>query len=65
MFEVTSAFRTVGLSRGATGELDGIDRALIIFMMLIGRVGPLATGFFLATRSVPRVKYPAGQIYLG
>ena len=64
-FEVTSAFGTVGLSRGATGELDTIGRAVIIFTMFIGRVGPLTIGFFLATRSVARVKYPAGQIYLG
>lgn len=64
-FEVTSAFGTVGLSRGATAELDGFGRAFIMFTMFLGRVGPLAIGFFLATRSVPRVKYPAGQIYLG
>ncbi|MBT0959049.1 Ktr system potassium transporter B [Alphaproteobacteria bacterium KMM 3653] len=64
-FEVTSAFGTVGLSRGATGELDTLGRCVIILMMFVGRVGPLAVGFFLATRSVPRVKYPAGQIYLG
>lgn len=64
-FEVTSAFGTVGLSRGATGELDGFGRAVIMFVMFLGRVGPLAIGFFLATRSVPRVKYPSGQIYLG
>ena len=64
-FEVTSAFGTVGLSRGATFELDGFGRTIIIVTMFIGRVGPLAIGFFLATRSVPRVKYPAGEIYLG
>lgn len=64
-FEVTSAFGTVGLSRGATGTLDGFGQAVIIFTMFIGRVGPLAIGFFLATRSKPRVKYPAGAIYLG
>lgn len=64
-FEVTSAFGTVGLSRGTTGDLDGFGRAIIIVTMFIGRVGPLALGFFLATRSIPRVKYPAGQIYLG
>jgi trk system potassium uptake protein TrkH len=64
-FEVTSAFGTVGLSRGATGELDEFGRAVIIFVMFLGRVGPLAIGFFLATRSAPRVKYPGGQIYLG
>lgn len=64
-FEVASAFGTVGLSRGATDDLDGFGRSVIIVLMLIGRVGPLTLGFFLATRSTPRVRYPAGRIYLG
>ena len=64
-FEVTSAFGTVGLSRGVTSEFDGTGRAIIMTVMFVGRVGPLAIGFFLATRSVPKVKYPAGQIHLG
>lgn len=64
-FEVTSAFGTVGLSRGATGELDTFGRAVIVAVMFIGRVGPLTLGFFLATRSKPRVGYPSSKIYLG
>jgi len=64
-FEVTSAFGTVGLSRGTTGELDTVGRITIMLIMFLGRVGPLTIGFFLATRSVPRVRYPKGQIYLG
>ena len=64
-FEVTSAFGTVGLSRGSTTELDGFGQFVICVIMFLGRVGPLALGFVLATRSVPRVKYPTGQIYLG
>lgn len=64
-FEVTSAFGTVGLSRGITGELDGTARAIVMATMFIGRVGPLALGFFLATRSRPRVRYPASDVYLG
>ncbi|ODM45309.1 Ktr system potassium transporter B [Mameliella alba] len=64
-FEVTSAFGTVGLSRGATAELDGFGRTVIIAVMFIGRVGPLTLGFFLATRSTPRVGYPPSKIYLG
>ncbi len=64
-FEVTSAFGTVGLSRGATGELDTVGRCVIMVIMFLGRVGPLTLGFFLATRSAPRVRYPRGQIYLG
>lgn len=46
-FEATSAFGTVGLSRGATGELDGFGRAVIIAIMFLGRVGPLTLGFSL------------------
>ncbi|XDA97005.1 TrkH family potassium uptake protein [Sulfitobacter sp. LCG007] len=64
-FEICSAFGTVGMSRGATAELDATGRALVMLMMFLGRVGPLTIGFFLATRSVPRVRYPEGQIYLG
>jgi len=64
-FEVTSAFGTVGLSRGATGELDGFGRAVIVAVMFIGRVGPLTLGFFLATRTKPRIGYPPSKVYLG
>ncbi|MCB1491892.1 MAG: TrkH family potassium uptake protein [Rhodobiaceae bacterium] len=64
-FEVTSAFGTVGLSRGTTGELDHLGRAVIIAIMFIGRVGPLTLGFFLATRVSPRVQYPPSKVFLG
>lgn len=64
-FEVASAFGTVGLSRGYTGELSEFGRAVIITIMFLGRVGPLTLGFFLATRVSPRVRYPEGKIYLG
>ncbi|RVT85967.1 Ktr system potassium transporter B [Rhodobacteraceae bacterium CCMM004] len=64
-FEVASAFGTVGLSRGSTGELDALGRSVIIVMMFLGRVGPLTLGFFLATRAAPRVRYPEGRILLG
>ncbi|MDA8870167.1 TrkH family potassium uptake protein [Rhizobiaceae bacterium] len=65
LFEVVSAFGTVGLSRGATTELDGVGRTVIVLLMFAGRVGPLTLGFFLATRSAPRVQYPKGPVYLG
>jgi trk system potassium uptake protein TrkH len=64
-FEVASAFGTVGLSRGYTGELSEFGRAVIIAIMFLGRVGPLTLGFFLATRVPPRVRYPEGKVYLG
>jgi len=64
-FEVTSAFGTVGLSQGATGELNDFGRAIICLIMFLGRLGPLTLGFFLASKTVPRIQYPEGSIYLG
>ena len=64
-FEVASAFGTVGLSRGATGELDTLGRAVIMVLMFIGRVGPLTLGFFLATRAATRIRYPSSPVFLG
>lgn len=65
MFEVTSAFGTVGLSQGATGQLNDVGRAVIILIMFLGRVGPLSLGIFLATKIPPRVTRPEGEIFLG
>lgn len=64
-FEVVSAFGTVGLSRGITGDLDGLGRAVIMVMMFLGRVGPLTLGYVLATRGAPRIRYPEERLYLG
>lgn len=65
VFEAASAFGTVGLSMGATGELDGWGRGVIMALMFLGRVGPLVLGYFLATQGHPMVRYPKGQVYLG
>jgi trk system potassium uptake protein TrkH len=64
-FEAASAFGTVGLSRGATGDLDGFGRAVIMALMILGRVGPLTLGYFLAARAPKRLRYAPAQIYLG
>lgn len=50
MFEAASAFNTVGLSMGATGELTGPGRWITIVLMFVGRVGPLS---FAAALTVP------------
>ena len=41
IFEVVSAFGTVGLSMGITPHLNTINKLIIIVIMFIGRVGPL------------------------
>ncbi|TYC49517.1 Ktr system potassium transporter B [Rhodobacterales bacterium] len=64
-FEVVSAFGTVGLSHGITGDLDTPGRIVIMITMFIGRVGPLTLGFLLATKRPHRISYPTGTVYLG
>ncbi|TNB49214.1 Ktr system potassium transporter B [Martelella lutilitoris] len=64
-FETVSAFGTVGMSRGITGDFDNAGRAVIMAVMFIGRVGPMTLGFLLATRKPSRIGYPAGTVYLG
>ncbi len=56
MFEAVSAFNTVGLSMGVTGELSSLGRMTTIFLMFLGRVGPLT---FVAALARPRSE-PAG-----
>ncbi|MBI9079765.1 MAG: potassium transporter TrkH [Pseudodesulfovibrio sp.] len=41
MFEVISAFGTVGLSTGLTPELNGSEKSMIIVLMFVGRLGPV------------------------
>lgn len=65
LFEAVSAFGTVGLSTGITGELSAPGRIIIILLMYIGRVGPLT---ILAAASRPSkgldISYPRGDILL-
>ena len=42
LFEVISAFGTVGLSTGLTPELTGTGKGIIIVLMFVGRLGPIA-----------------------
>jgi trk system potassium uptake protein TrkH len=56
MFEVVSAFGTVGLSAGATDDLTPVGKALITLLMLIGRLGPLTVTFAVGKKA-PRGEY--------
>lgn len=67
-FESFSAFSTVGLSMGITAQLSDASKLVIIFTMLIGRVGflTLLTGL---VRQVIRykyspVEYPEEEIFI-
>lgn len=48
LFEVISAFGTVGLSMGVTPALNDVQKIAVTLMMFAGRVGPLTLAFSLA-----------------
>lgn len=64
-FEVVSAFGTVGLSRGTTGELGAAGQLVIMAVMLIGRLGPLTLGYTLTVRRKSRVRYATTEFPVG
>jgi len=66
LFEVVSAFGTVGLSTGITGSLCILSKITIIILMFIGRLGPMTLIIALSQNPVlVRVKYPEGNILIG
>jgi trk system potassium uptake protein TrkH len=66
LFEVTSAFGTVGLSLDVTPNLSIFGKILISVVMFLGRVGPITFVVALAVRqSTPHYKYPEEEIALG
>ncbi len=50
LFEVVSAFGTVGLSVGITPHLEAVSKILIIITMFLGRVGILSLGYSIAKK---------------
>ncbi len=65
VFEAFSAFGTVGLSMGLTGDLSPIGKEIIIVLMFIGRVGPLTLAFSLARTQKSNIRYPDGEVFTG
>jgi trk/ktr system potassium uptake protein len=66
LFEVTSAFGTVGLSLDVTSGLSTFGKMLIAVVMFLGRVGPITFVLSLAARQhPPAYKYPREDIAIG
>ncbi|MEW9052454.1 MAG: TrkH family potassium uptake protein [Neobacillus sp.] len=66
LFEVISAFGTVGMSLGLTTDLSPIGKILISLLMFMGRVGPLTIAFALAraNKKLP-YKYAEEKVMIG
>lgn len=65
MFETVSAFGTVGLSTGITSSMSTGQKIVIIFLMFIGRLGPMTFALALAKPRVEQVKFPETDLLTG
>lgn len=66
MFEVTSAFGTVGLSTGVTADLPALSQVVLVLVMFVGRLGPITFAAALALRDRQRLhELPEGRPIIG
>ncbi|NLZ81085.1 MAG: potassium transporter KtrB [Clostridiales bacterium] len=68
LYDTTSAFATVGLTRGITPFLQPSSKFILIVMMFIGRIGPItmATAFTAKRHSVGNMReLPEKRVLVG
>lgn len=69
VFEVVSAFATVGLTLGITPQFTFAGKIVIISLMIIGRLGPITISIALFKKhkesKQPKAQYPHGNIIIG
>ncbi len=66
VFEVISAFATVGLSTGITAQLPVASMIVLMALMFIGRVGPVVVASALANRYAQKhFEYPKEKPLIG
>lgn len=65
LFEVVSAFGTVGLSTGITPGLTDAGKLLITLIMFLGRLGPLMVAVAVARQRTVRFRFAEESIMIG
>ena len=65
LFEMTSAFGTVGLTTGITTGLSVPSKIISIIVMFIGRLGPVTVASLWYFSRGDRVRYPEGNLTIG
>lgn len=65
LFEMASAFGTVGLSTGITPRLSPGSKMLSMGMMFIGRLGPMTIASLWYFSRGEHIHYPEGNIAIG
>ena len=66
LFEIVSAFGTVGWSAGATSNLNPAAQVVVAVTMFAGRFGPLTIALFMAGRErQDPVRFATERIRIG
>lgn len=67
LYETVSACATVGITRGATSQLNTMGKIIIIATMFLGRVGPISLALAMNTDKQNRdvIRNPVEEICIG
>jgi trk system potassium uptake protein len=65
LFEVVSAFGTVGLLMSFTPHLSSLGKIIIMFIMFLGKMGPLTLVYSISKPEKTKVRYPDGEMFTG
>jgi trk system potassium uptake protein TrkH len=65
VFEAVSALATVGLTIGATPELNAFGKWIIALTMFIGRVGPISLALALGSPRQSQITFPEAKLMVG
>lgn len=65
LFEVTSAFGTVGLSTGITPDLSALSKFIISLIMFIGRLGPMTIATIWSFKKPSDACYSEETVIIG
>lgn len=65
LFEVTSAFGTVGLSTGITPDLSDTSKFIISLIMFIGRLGPMTIATIWCSKEPSNACYSEETVIIG
>lgn len=65
LFEVFSAFGTVGMGVGITPEWQPLAKLVLILTMFVGRVGILTFTMSFFDKHTEKVRYPAEDVFIG
>ena len=65
LFEVTSAFGTVGLSTGITASLSAFAKVVLVGVMYLGRVGPATAAFAMRPQEEEHFQYAEEHTMVG